>query len=299
MDDPTRRDAVFQEAVTAIDAGDVAGLEHLLATHPGLLHTRLEAPGPWLRDKAGAALEGFFRHPYLLWFVAEDPVRNGTLPGNIARVTQAIIGAARREGVGDLREQLDTALRLVAWSTVARKCGVQIALIDTLLDAGASPDGHTEEAVVNGNFDAAEHLLLRGAPLHLGTALCLRRWEDVARLAPAASVNEKQFGFVLSALHGNAEGLRRMIGFGVDLDRPSEDLFPHATPLHHAVGSGSLESVKVLVTAGAGLNSQDTAWHGTPLARAEHYTGVHADDAETERYAAIAAYLRQALRGQA
>jgi peptide-methionine (S)-S-oxide reductase len=43
---------------------------------------RLESPGAWLRDKVGGALDGFFRQPYLLWFVAEDPVRNGKLPGN-------------------------------------------------------------------------------------------------------------------------------------------------------------------------------------------------------------------------
>ena len=61
-----------------------------MAEHPQLVHDRLKAPGAWLRDKLGGALNGFFKKPYLLWFVAEDPVRNGKLPGNIAQVTRAI-----------------------------------------------------------------------------------------------------------------------------------------------------------------------------------------------------------------
>src|SRR6478672_11679694 len=77
-------DSLFHEAVLAIDAGDVAALERLLVLHPRLLCERLESPGAWLRDQVGGALEGFFSRPYLLWFVAEDPVRNGKLPANIA-----------------------------------------------------------------------------------------------------------------------------------------------------------------------------------------------------------------------
>ncbi len=294
MDDPGLLDPLFHEAVTALDAGDVAGLERILAAHPELLHTRLDSPGAWLRDKVGTALEDFFGQPYLLWFVAEDPVRNGRLPANIAQMARVIIGAAQRERAGNLREQLDDTLRLVAWSTVARDCGVQIELIDALLDAGASPDRTPENALVNGNIAAAEHLVRRGAALTLGTALYFGWWDDVSRLAPSANAREKQFGFVLSALHGKAEALRRMINLGVDLSGPSVDLYAHATPLHHAVGSGSLESVKMLVNAGATLTAKDTAWNGTPLGWAEYYQGEHGQDARGARYAAIAAFLRDA-----
>src|SRR5262245_628844 len=114
MDDAEMLDSLFREAVSAIDAGDVTTLERLLAAHPRLVRDRLDTPGAWLRDQVGGALDGFFRQPYLLWFVAEDPVRNGTLPPNIAEVTRAILQAAQREGVASLREQLDYALRLVA-----------------------------------------------------------------------------------------------------------------------------------------------------------------------------------------
>src|SRR5690242_4035424 len=98
MDDPETLDSLFHQAVLAIDAGNVTGLERLLAAHPRLVRERLDSPGVWLRDKVGGALDGFFKQPYLLWFVAEDPTLRGRLPPNIAEVTRAIIRAAQREG---------------------------------------------------------------------------------------------------------------------------------------------------------------------------------------------------------
>ena len=289
-------DTLFHEAVTAIDAGDLTTLERLIAEHPILLSERLGAPGSWLRDKVGDALNRFFAKPYLLWFVAEDPVRNGTLPKNIAQLTRAIIEAALRERVPNLQEQLDYALQLVSWSWIARQCAVQIELIDALVDAGASPHGNPENALVNANFEAAEHLVRRGANLTLATALSLERWNDVARLAPTSKPKEKQFGFVLAALNGKPEALRRMLEFGVDVNKPSENLYSHGTPLHHAVCSGSREAVEVLVDAGANLNAVDTAWSGTPLGWAEHYVSIHKRDARARAYAEIADYLRRKER---
>ena len=275
-------DALFQEAVSAIDAGDGDALEALLAAHPELVRERLDSPRPWLRDQVGDALDGFFHRPWLLWFVAEDPVRNGSLPGNIAALARAIVEAARREGVPSLQEQLDTALRLVSWSWIARECGVQSALIDILADAGAALDGNPDNALVNGNREAAAHMVERGAKLTLGTALCLERWEDVGRLMEDVGDREKQFALVLAALNGRAEALRRILPLGVELNAPSPDLYSHATALHHAVWSGSLDAVRVLVDAGADLAAKDEAWHGTPLNWAEH--------SENEE---IASYLRE------
>src|SRR5207248_532482 len=68
--DAASRDADFREAISAIDAGDVATLEHLVLEKPTLVRERLASPGAWLRDRVGDALDGFFRRPYLLWFVA-------------------------------------------------------------------------------------------------------------------------------------------------------------------------------------------------------------------------------------
>ena len=283
-------DQLFQEAVASIGTGDVPALERLLNDHPELARQRLTAPGPWLRHKIGGALDGFFKNPYLLWFVAEDVPVFGRLPKNIAEVTRAILRSA--QGAPGLQEQLDSALRLVCWSGVAQRCGVQIELIDTLLDAGARPDGGPNNALVNGHIAAAEHLVARGAELTLASAVCLGRWDDARRLSATASESEKQFALVLAALNGRAEAVTWMVEAGADVSRPSTDLYSHGTPLHHAVCSGSLATVRALVEAGADTAKPDTAWNGTPLGWAEHYLSERKDDDSQRRYGEITDYLR-------
>lgn len=293
-------DRQFREAVALIDAGDVAGLRAYLREHPALAAQRLIAPGVWLRELAGDALDGFFRAPFLLWFVAEDPVRNGRLPADIASVAGCIIEAARDAPVDTVREQVDYALRLVCWSWIARDCGVQIALMTVLLDAGADPDGsmlnggrygtNTEAALYNGNFEAARHLLGRGAALTLSAALCLDRWDDVARLLPMAGADERVDAFVLAAMNGRAEALRRMLARGVGPNAVSGRNQSHGTALHHAVWSGELAAVRVLVDAGADRGTRDTLHGGTPLDWAEYAVGTRPHHAG--RYRAIADFLR-------
>lgn len=283
-------DQLFQQAVALIGAGDVAALERLLTEHPELARERLTAPGSWLRDKIGGALDGFFKDPYLLWFVAEDVPVLGRLPKNIAHVTRAILRSA--QGAPGLQEQLDSTFQLVCWSGVAQRCGVQIELIDTLLDAGASPDGGPNNALVNRHVAAAEHLVSRGAELTLASAVCLARWDDARRLAATAPEATQQFALVLASLNGKAEAVKWMVEAGADVNRPSADLYAHGSPLHHAVCSGSLATVRVLVEAGADPGRRDTAWNGTPLGWAEHYLDERKDDDSQRRYGEIAEYLR-------
>ena len=72
----------------------------------------------------------------------------------------------------------------------------------------------------------------------------------------------------------------------MDANTVSPDLYSHATALHHAVHSGSLDAVQVLVDAGARLDVKDTAYGGTPLGWAEYSGKKHP-------YDEIAAYLRR------
>ena len=290
----SRLDDLFRQAVDAIDAGDLPALEGLLRDHPDLVRRRLTRPGKWLAEQTGGSVPGLLRRPYLLWFIAEDPVRRGTLPDNIVSIARAIVEAAKREGGKTLQAQLDYTLRLVAWSGVAADRGVQLPLLDVLIDAGARPD-EANNALVNGHLAAAEHLIRRGGALSLGAALCLDRWDDVPRLFAAASEKQRRMAFVLAALNGKAESLRRMIALGANVNTPSADLYAHGTPLHHAVCSGSLAAVQVLIEAGADVNTRDTAWRGTPLGWAHHYVEESKDVDRRRRYDAIAEYL--AARG--
>lgn len=286
-------DELFRQAVAAIDAGDVTTLEKLLEEHPRLVRERLRSPGEWLRSQIGAALDGFFRHPYLLWFVTEDAVRTGQLSENVADVARAIIAAARRAGVSDLQHQLDSTLHFTVCSPIGREDGRQRELLDVLIDAGASTDGAPDQALICHNAVAAAHLLERGARLTLPAALCLGRWDDVQRLAPDATAMEKQIALGLAALNGKAEALARLLPFGVDVNAFTSGFYTHATPLHHAVWSGSLDAVRVLVEAGANLTTKDRAEDATPLGWAEY--AATSPDAGTrgKQYAEIAAYLRE------
>jgi hypothetical protein len=283
----------WYEAVAAIDAGDVQRIRFLLAAHTRLVTDRLDGSPKWLRLQLGEAADGFFSRPYLLWFVAEDPKRNGRLPPNIAEIIRIIVAAARATKTTTLQEQLDSTLRLVCWSGVAADAGLQLDMIDTLVDAGAAPAENPNNALVNGHVAAAEHLLSRGAILTLGAALCLERWDEAERLSAQSTPEVRQFSLVLASLNGKAAGVEWILARGASPNEPSADLYAHGTPLHHAVCSGSLDTVKVLVNAGANLQRRDSAWNATPLGWAEYYE-QNADSKQRWRYSAIASYLREA-----
>jgi len=280
-----QRDARFRNAVSAIDAGDAHALERLLADDPDLVRDRLASPGAWLRDEVGAALDGYFRRPFLLWFVAGNPIRNDSLPANIAAIARLLIDAAQRNGVARLQQQLDYTLGLVVTGRIAKESGVQIGLIDALIDAGALPDAGYG-ALGAGNFEAAARLLERGGEPTLAAALCLGREGDVERLLPAATARDRQIALAAAAINGRAPALARLIARGVDIDAYSTVIHPHATALHHAVSSGSFDAVEMLVAAGARLDIRDRIYDGTPLQWAEY-----------GRHDALADYLRAKAAG--
>ncbi|MBV9108501.1 MAG: ankyrin repeat domain-containing protein, partial [Gemmatimonadetes bacterium] len=211
---------------------------------------------------------------------AENPIRTGRLPANIADVARTIVRASERAGVPDLAKTANYALGLVVTGRVPRESGVQIALMDVLLDAGARPD-HLDGAVMERAAEAAEHLLRHGARPTLAAALFLGRPDEAARLLPLADDAARQTALVGAALRGNAEAVRWLLDAGVPATARSATIHPHATALHHAVGAGSMDAVRLLAEAGADRTVRDRIHDGTPLGWA-----VHLGHGE------IAAYLR-------
>jgi peptide-methionine (S)-S-oxide reductase len=140
----------WSSAIAAIDRGDVTSLRGLLAAHPELV-----------RDRSDEG-EGYFARPYLSWFVAENPIRSGKLPSNIADVARELLAAAAREGT--LREQVDHGMALVASGCVPREQNVQAALLDAFFDAGAEPLPALR-AAVNGQPEAISTLLALGVDI--------------------------------------------------------------------------------------------------------------------------------------
>lgn len=275
-------DPVFRKAVEAIDNGNVSVLESLIIEHPRLVKERLRTEE-----------EGYFKDPYLLWFVADNPIRIEKLPGNIVEITRLLTDAVKKNAT-DTVQQLDYALGLVATGRIPKECGVQIQLMDLLIDAGAKPGGGLG-AIANGNLEAAAHLIKRGGKLTLAAAVGLGWMDDVHRLASAAGKDERLSALTAAAFCGNPETISLLLNMGVDPNgypKSGSGFHHHATPLHQAVSSGSLESVKLLVEAGASLTAKDKIYDGTPLDWANYMQrdeGI--DEASRKRYMQIAAYL--------
>src|ERR1700720_4085813 len=162
--------ATFRRAVELLDAGDVSGLRAHLNQHPTLVNQQVVFEGG-----------NYFRNPTLLEFVAENPVRHGTLPANIVEVTKVILDAGPR------RSAQNEMIMLVSTGSVSRECRVQLPLIDLLCDYGADPNGAVQVAALHGELEAVNALILRGARLDLPVAVALGRIEDARRFLAGAS----------------------------------------------------------------------------------------------------------------
>ena len=247
-------DATFRHAVDLVDAGDVQGLEAHLRQHPGLARQRVVFEGG-----------NYFRNPTLLEFVAENPVRRGTLPRNITEVARVILDA------GADRSALDEALMLVATGSVPRECGVQIPLINLLCDHGANPATAIEATAVHGEFDALRALLARGAQITLPVAAALGRTDDARGLLGKSDPNERHLALALGSQFGHAEIVRLLLDSGEDPNRFNPvGGHSHSTPLHQAAGNGHLEVVKILLEAGASSDTKDILFGGTPAGWANY-----------------------------
>ncbi|HEY6348841.1 MAG TPA: ankyrin repeat domain-containing protein [Candidatus Angelobacter sp.] len=258
-------DAIFRRGVELLDAGNAAGLRAHLKQHPNLAHQRV-------------AFEGgnYFRNPTLLEFVAENPVRRGTLPSNILQVTQVILEA------GIEPSALNQTLGLVCSGCVSRQCRMQLPLIDLLCDRGADPDSAIQTALAHGEFEAVNALIQRGARVSLPVAAALGRIEDARRLIPNADGEDRHRGLALASQFGHVEIVRALLDAGEDPSRYNPVGFhSHSTPLHQAALAGHEVVVHLLVQRGAKLDLKDTVWQGTP-----------ADWAKHEKRAAIESFLR-------
>lgn len=276
-------DPLFRKAVEALDSGDISALQILLEANPDLVTRRLDTPND----------RGYFKNPYLLWFVADNPIRTEQLPANILDLTKEII-ASLRQRPADYQQQLDYALGLVSTGRIPRESGVQIPLMELLIDSGAAVKGSVLGPIGQRNFEAARYLLGRGGHYDLATAVALDELDAAKTLAENATPSELYVALVVASFFGRTAAISLLLDAGADVngDGQPEDFggfHSHASPLHQAVFSGSLSSVRLLVDAGADLAAIDKAYHGTPLGWATHLQ--EGRDIKLEHYQAIAGYL--------
>jgi Ankyrin repeat len=273
-------DPLFRNAVEAIDNGNIAVLQQLLEANPQLLSKRLDTPS-----------EGYFKHPYLLWFIAGNPIRHDKLPANIIDITRLLIKFVKQYAKESCRQQIDYTYGLVETGRIPRECGVQIDLIDVLIDNGAAP-GDAQGALANGNIEAAKHIIERSGSITLAAAVCLNRMVDVKRLLNRASMDDKQVALMAASFYGMPQIIALLIQSGVDVNGYIKKGFhSHASPLHQAVYSGSLEAVKILVQAGANLDATDKVYNGTALGWARYMQAEDIDEQVMKKYLEIENYL--------
>ncbi|HEY4327051.1 MAG TPA: ankyrin repeat domain-containing protein [Mucilaginibacter sp.] len=276
-------DPLFLETVEAIDSGDTEHLESLVTKHPRLIVDRLDHP-----------VEGYFRNPYLLWFVADNPIRIDKLPPNITEITSFLITAVKRGAADSYQFQLDYTLGLVATGRIPQECGVQIEMMDLLINEGAKPGGGLG-ALAHGNIAAAEYLIERGGTLTLPVAVGLARMDDVKRLVVTAKPEELLIALTAAAFYGKPDMITYLLSAGVNPNgypKNNSGFHSHATPLHQAVYSGSLDAVKLLVEAGADIDARDLVYDGTTIGWAQYMqTEESTDETQKKSFALIADYL--------
>ena len=115
---------------------------------------------------------------------------------NIADIARIIISAIKLHAPDTLQDQLDYTLGLVVTGRIPRESGVQIELIDLLIDEGAVP-GNGHGAIAHGNLEAASRLIERGGELTLATAICIDRNNDIKHLYIRQTVRKSKLHLLL------------------------------------------------------------------------------------------------------
>ncbi len=217
-------DTSFRRAVDLLDTGDVAGLRAHLTEHPDLVHQHVQFEGG-----------NYFRNPTLLEFVAENPIRRGTLPANIVEVARVILDAGAKRDPSTLNETLG----LVCSGRVPRECRVQLPLIDLLCDYGADPKSAVAAGLGHGEFEAVNALIRHGAQVDLPVAAAMGHIEDARRLLGTAGSEGRHRALALASQFGHTEIVRLLLDAGEDPNRYNPPGFhAHSTPLHQAALAG-------------------------------------------------------------
>jgi len=254
----------FEAAASAIVTGDVATLERLLRRNPQLIRARsTREHGITLLHYIGAnGFEGYRQQ----------------CPKNAVEVARVLLNAgAEVDAVPKGAMGRGTTLGMVATSIHTERAGVQIQLLEILLDYGASVDGAPSgwnpllAALHNDRPNAAQFLASRGARLDLEGAAGVGRldvvktfFDETGALKASATREQLQSGFIWACEYGKKGVAEFLVDKGVDL-RAGENT--GQTALHLAAHRGQLDIIKWLLERGAPLEAMNT-YGGTVLGQA-------------------------------
>lgn len=256
--------ARFEAAVDAIVGGDRATLARLLKEDPRLVRARST------REHGSA----------LLHYVSANGVEGyrQKTPANIVEIARLLLDAgadvnAESEAYGGG----STALGLTATSYHPEAAGVQIPLLQLLLDRGARIEpvgrqGAIRACLANGRGPAAEFLAAHGAKVGLEEAAGVGRLDIVERffepdgtLRPTATADELRDGFAWACEYGRTAVAAFLLRTGAV--KPDEKLrMNHGqTGLHWAAYGGHADTVAMLLERGAPVHARDDSYDNTPL----------------------------------
>jgi len=125
--------------------------------------------------------------------------------------------------------------------------------------------------------------------------------DEIAKLIKESTPADLLVALIAAAFYGKSEVIKRLIEQGVNVNGyldSSSDFRSHATALHQAVYSGSLDAVKILVEAGANLKAIDKVYSGTPLDWAKHMQTEETDEATKKKFKEIEDYLSSKQNNQ-
>ncbi|HEX7794041.1 MAG TPA: ankyrin repeat domain-containing protein [Vicinamibacterales bacterium] len=266
--------ARFEAAVEAVIDGHIDVLAKLLRDHPELARAR---------STRVTHFDPPVHRATLLHYVAANGVEGyrQRTPSNAVDVATTLLRAsAEVDALAEMYGGQATTMSMLVSSEHPAKAGVQVALVNTLIDFGAAVEARGSgewtsplaTALAFGYLPAAQALVRRGARIGtLPIAAGLGSTDDAQRLLPTASVLDRHRATALAAQLGHIKILQMLLEAGEDPNRYNpKGNHGHSTPLHQAVWSGHDAVVRLLVERGARLDIKDTIYEGTPLGWAEY-----------------------------
>jgi len=261
-------DPLFRKAVDLLDAGNVQDLAHHLDRHPDLLAS--SAMFSETSFPHGNRPDQYFYRPKLLWFVAENPIRNKALPDKIDDVAQCIINKQRIHSPETLQHDLDYTLELVVSGCVVRETGKHDALINLLIRNGASVNC-ADVALAHRELQAVQILLRHEAKMTLAIAAGMGDVNELHRLFDQSDAETRLKALASAAINGQSGACQFLVDHDVNPSQFNPDGFlGHCTPLHNAINSGDPETVRVLLGAGVDTKLKDKMFDRNALGWALH-----------------------------
>jgi len=267
-------DAEFESAADAVVAGDLETLRSLLQANPALVQARSA------RDHAATLLHYIAANGHEGW-------RQKT-PKNAVDVARLLLDAgAEPDALAQMYGGDATTMDMLVSSVHPHAAGVQVALVDTLVDYGATVIGVEDNGsplmtALRFHYPlAAEALAKRGARVdNVITAAALGRTDLVSAFVtdngelrpdvPLAHVRWPRlprdpkvhlaYALTWAATWGRREVVELMLRKGVDPGGKDDD----ATALHFAAAHGHMGIARLLVEHGASLEALNS-YGGTVL----------------------------------